>query len=123
MAVLEPVELIIEDLKEAETLTVPLFPKNEEKGTRKIKFTNKIYVERSDIKLQDEKGFYGIAPNKVIGLKYAQPVLIKEVKSEGGHVTQVIAVLDQKVMLFLFRKLSLIAILTGSQLNRLLTAR
>lgn len=119
MAVLEPVELIIEDLKEAETLTVPLFPKNEEKGTRKIKFTNKIYVERSDIKLQDEKGFYGIAPNKVIGLKYAQPVLIKEVKSEGGNVTQVIAVLDPKVMLFLCRKLSLIAILTGSPLNRL----
>ena len=40
-----------------------------------------IYVELSDIKLVDEKGFYGIAPNKVIGLKYAQPVYVKEVIS------------------------------------------
>ena len=67
-------------------LTVPLFPKNEEKGTRKIKLTKRIYVERSDIKLVDEKGFYGIAPNKVVGLKYAQPVFIKEIKVENGEV-------------------------------------
>ena len=44
MAVLDPVEMIIEDINEAEILTVPLFPKNEEKGTRKIKLTKKIYV-------------------------------------------------------------------------------
>lgn len=84
MAVLEPVLLIIEDIKEGEILTVPLFPKNEEKGTRKIKYTSEIFVERSDIKLVDEKGFYGIAPNKVVGLKYAAPVLIKEVVVENG---------------------------------------
>lgn len=59
---------------------MPLFPKNEEKGTRKIKFTSRIYVERSDIKLVDEKGFYGIAPGKIVGLKYAQTVLIKDIK-------------------------------------------
>ena len=41
MAVLDPVEMIIEDINEAEILTVPLFPKNEEKGTRKIKLTKK----------------------------------------------------------------------------------
>lgn len=90
MAVLEPVELTIVGLEDQE-LTVPLFPKNEEKGTRKIRFTSKIYVERSDIKLQDEKGFYGIAPNKIVGLKYASTIFIKEVKSENGVVTSVIA--------------------------------
>lgn len=97
MAVLEPVEMVIEDLAEAEVLTVPLFPKNEEKGTRKIKFTKTIYVELSDIKLVDEKGFYGIAPNKVIGLKYAQSVFVKEVRAENGKIKQVIAKIDEKV--------------------------
>ena len=98
MGVLEPVEMIIEDLGETEILTVPLFPKNEEKGTRKIKFTKKIFVERSDIKLVDEKGYYGIAPKKVIGLKYACPIYVNEVKTdEKGNVIQVIGKVDPKV--------------------------
>lgn len=62
-------------------MSVALFPKDEAKGSRKILFSNKIYVERSDIKLVDEKGFYGIAPNKVVGLKYGSTIFIKEVKS------------------------------------------
>jgi hypothetical protein len=37
-------------------------------------------VERSDIKLKDQKGFYGIAPQKVVGLKYTSTIFIKEVK-------------------------------------------
>lgn len=82
---------------------MPLFPKSEERGTRKIKFTPRIYVERSDVKLVDEKGFYGIAPGKVVGLKYAHTVLIKEVRSENGIVREVVAQLDPKVSHFSFR--------------------
>jgi glutaminyl-tRNA synthetase len=70
--------MIIEGIEESE-VTVPLFPKDETKGNRKIKLSKRIYVERSDIKLVDEKGFYGIAPNKIIGLKYASTFFIKEV--------------------------------------------
>ena len=54
-------------------------------------------MESSDIKLVDEKGFYGIAPNKVIGLKYAHSLFIKEVVAENGEVKKVIAQLDPKV--------------------------
>ncbi len=66
-------------------------------GTRNIKYSSKIYVERSDIKLIDEKGFYGIAPNKIVGLKYANTILIKEIKVENGKVVQVIAQIDKTV--------------------------
>ena len=76
MAVLEPVEMIIEGIEESD-ITVPLFPKDEARGNRKIRLSKKIFVERSDIKLQDEKGFYGIAPNKIIGLKYASTFFVK----------------------------------------------
>jgi hypothetical protein len=41
--------------------------------------------------LEDQKGFYGIAPQKVVGLKYASTIFIKEVKHNNGAVTQVIA--------------------------------
>jgi glutaminyl-tRNA synthetase len=97
MAVLQPVELLLEDLAEPQTLTVPLFPKQEERGARKIQFSKRIFVELSDVKLKDEKGFYGIAPNKVVGLKYAQPVLIKEIRVQNGEIKQIIAALDQNV--------------------------
>lgn len=99
MAVLEPVEMIIEGIEEGE-ITVPLFPKDETRGNRKIKLSKRIFVERSDIKLQDEKGFYGIAPNKIIGLKYASTFFIKEVVVENGEVIRVIATVDEKVHFF-----------------------
>lgn len=53
MAVLEPIEVVIENLAETEIVNVALFPKNEEKGSRKIQFSKRIYVELSDIKLVD----------------------------------------------------------------------
>jgi glutaminyl-tRNA synthetase len=106
MAVLDPVELIIEGSEE-QILNVPLFPKEEQRGSRPIKFSNRIWVERSDIKLKDQKGFYGIAPQKVVGLKYASTIFIKEVKEVDGVITQVIAEIDQTVLISLFRKRSL----------------
>ena len=54
-----------------------MFPKNEQKGKRKIRLTKVIFVDREDIRLVDEKGYYGIAPNKVVGLKYFSSIFIK----------------------------------------------
>lgn len=78
---------------------MPLFPKDETRGNRKVKLSKRIFVERSDIKLQDEKGFYGIAPNKVIGLKYASTFFVKEVVVENDQVVQIVATIDEKVKL------------------------
>lgn len=80
-------------------------------------------MERSDIKEVDEKGFYGIAPNKIVGLKYAQTVLVKEVIVENGQITKVIAELDKKVTIFLVRKAKPCLISTGSRLKKLLIAK
>ncbi len=78
---------------------MPLFPKDETRGNIKVKLSKRIFVERSDIKLQDEKGFYGIAPNKVIGLKYASTFFVKEVVVENDQVVQIVATIDEKVKL------------------------
>lgn len=94
---------------------MPLFPKEENKGSRTIKFSSRIWVERSDIKLKDQKGFYGIAPQKVVGLKYASTIFVKEVKEENGEITQVIAEIDKNVLFSLFRKLNPTLTSTGFQ--------
>jgi hypothetical protein len=47
------------------------------------------------VKAEDEKGFFGIAPNKVIGLKYVDSVFIREVKSENGVVTGIYGEIDK----------------------------
>ena len=102
---------------------MPLFPKEDNKGSRNIKFSSRIWVERSDIKLKDQKGFYGIAPQKVVGLKYASTIFVKDVKEENGMITQVIAEIDKNVPFSLFRKPSPTLTLTGLQLMNLLTVR
>ena len=40
-------------------------------------------VEKSDVRLQDSKGFFGIAPGKVIRLKYGPAVRITSVTQKG----------------------------------------
>lgn len=61
-------------------------------------------MERSDIKLEDQKGFYGIAPNKVVGLKYAAPIFIKSVNVVDGIISSVVATLDGAVYSLLIQK-------------------
>jgi len=43
MAVIDPVEMIIENVTEGD-VTVPLFPKEENRGNRKIKLSKRIFV-------------------------------------------------------------------------------
>ena len=54
-----------------------------------------MYVDREDIKLVDEKGFYGIAPNKAVGFKYFNSIYIKEVREEDGVIKSVHAEIDK----------------------------
>lgn len=66
----------IDGIEEKE-IEVPLFPKDEGKGKRFIKLTKLVYVDREDVRAEDEKTFYGIAPNKVVGLKYVDSIFVK----------------------------------------------
>lgn len=73
MVVLDPVLVTIVNVEAdyREEIKVNLFPKNPEKGSRTIVLGKQLYVERSDIRLEDHADFWGIAPNKTIGLKYS----------------------------------------------------
>lgn len=69
MVVFDPVELRIDGDLPGE-VEVPIHPKKKELGCRKIKLSKTIFIERRDVRLEDEEGYYGLAPKKRINLKY-----------------------------------------------------
>ena len=63
MMVLDPLEVVIEDLVEPMDLCVTLG-----KDERKVTLTKTVFVEKSDWRDEDEEGYYRLAPGKVVGL-------------------------------------------------------
>ncbi|KAI0397852.1 glutaminyl-tRNA synthetase-like protein [Xylariaceae sp. FL0594] len=98
MLVLDPVPVVIEGAEEME-VDVPFSPKNPEMGSHKLKFTPTVYIDRSDFREVDSKGYFRLAPNKTVGLLQA-PYPIKAVsfsKDEAsGKVTEIRAVFDKE---------------------------
>lgn len=97
MVVLEPIKVTIQDIKEGETIdiVVPNYPKEPERGSHTIKLARYIYIDRADVRLDDNKDHYGMAPNKVTGLKYAGIVMVNEVrgtvdKNGAQQITEVL---------------------------------
>ena len=54
-----------------------------------IQLSPEVFVEREDVRAADSKGFWGIAPGKIVRLKYGPFVRVQEVLSEGGNVSLV----------------------------------
>lgn len=52
-------------------LQVPDFPFDHKRGTHDVLFSNVIYIDRKDFRLDDSKDYFGLAPNKEVHLKYA----------------------------------------------------
>lgn len=65
----------------------PNFPRDPSLGSRPLPITNVVYIESSDFREVDDASFYGLAPGKTAGLRYAGYVRVTEVvKDEGGKV-------------------------------------
>lgn len=63
MMVLDPLEVVIEDLDEPMEMRVALG-----KDEREVTLTKTVFVEKSDWRDEDEEGYYRLAPGKVVGL-------------------------------------------------------
>ncbi len=90
MAVLDPLKVVIENYEgDGETLQSENLPKNEEAGTRDIKFSREIYIERSDFMENPPGKFFRLAPGKEVRLKDAYIIKCESViKDENGSVTE-----------------------------------
>ena len=68
-------------------LEAPKFPREPSLGTRVLPITSTVYVEQGDFREVDEPSFYGLAPGKTVGLRYAGYVKVTEVlRGSGGEV-------------------------------------
>ena len=92
MAVLEPVKLTLINVEPGfeEKIMAPDFPKETARGSHEIRFTRDLFVDSSDIREKDEEDFFGIAPNKIVGLKYAHVIKVVSIeKDQNGHFSEV----------------------------------
>ena len=91
-AVLHPVRLVLLNKPEDffTTIQAPLFPKDPSKGSRNLPYQKVLFVDKEDVKTQDEPKFLGFAPGKIVSLKYAEMVRCEEVVcNEAGEVVEV----------------------------------
>ena len=91
MAVLKPIKVVIENYPEGqiEELEAVNHPDDEAAGSRKIKFTRELYIERDDFMEVPEKKFFRMAPGREVRLRYAYFVTCKDVvKNAAGEVVE-----------------------------------
>ena len=86
MAVINPLKVVIYNLKENVVIDTPLFPKLKEKGgVRKVTLTKTIFIESNDFKEKvdnNKKPFFGLTPEQEVGLKYAGAIKLTEIKKD-----------------------------------------
>lgn len=95
LAVLRPLKLTVANFKGEETFSVANHPKDASKGSRTLKLTKTLYIEKTDFRMEDSKGYYGLAPGKSAMLRYAYPIKITDVKKgEDGEPCELVGEFD-----------------------------
>jgi glutaminyl-tRNA synthetase len=103
MAALDPIKVTITNFdivaaeESARVFVVLNSPTDESMGSHTIKLTSTIYIDSSDFRLEDSPQYYGLAPNKAVGLKYhGGNLCCNEVKqdAESGKVVELVCHLD-----------------------------
>lgn len=81
MSILQPLKVIITNYPkdEVEEITIPYHPRNKEMGTRKVKFSKTIYIEREDFMENPPKDYYRLTHGKEVRLKYAYIIKCEKV--------------------------------------------
>ena len=100
MAALDPVLVTLtnfddEASKSSMTFEVENSPTDASLGTHSVTLTPTLYIDASDFRKVDEKEYFGLAPNKAVGLKYHGGNLIcDEVIEEKGQIKELKCHLD-----------------------------
>uniref|UniRef100_A0A0N4Z6T3 glutamine--tRNA ligase n=1 Tax=Parastrongyloides trichosuri TaxID=131310 RepID=A0A0N4Z6T3_PARTI len=95
MVVLEPLKIVIENFSELnlnETVNVQDFPGDEsKKESHFVSVDSVIFIENSDFRFVDEKGYRRLTTTQSVGLRHLGLVLsfVKEVRNSVGKITEV----------------------------------
>lgn len=94
-AVLRPLKVVIQNYKEQEAIEVKNHPKYDAMGTRKLKLSKTVYIEKTDFRMEDSKGYYGLAPGKSAMLRYGYPIkVIDVVTNADGEASELKVEMD-----------------------------
>jgi glutaminyl-tRNA synthetase len=104
MAVLDPVRVVISNLPEnhLEMLDIPNNPRDSAMGTRKVPFSNVLYIEKSDFRTEDSKDFFRLTPGKPVGLLHVPfPVsYVRHQQDAQGNITEITVKYDNEAEKF-----------------------
>ena len=92
IAVLDPLELVIDDFPEdhVEWCEAPNHPLDPERGKRRIPFTRHLWIERGDFMETPVKGFHRLTPGATVRLRYGYVIECTGCdKDESGRVARV----------------------------------
>ncbi|HEX5999753.1 MAG TPA: glutamine--tRNA ligase/YqeY domain fusion protein [Hyphomicrobiaceae bacterium] len=91
MAVLRPLKVVIENYPEGqlEELDAINNPEDVSAGTRKIRFSRELWIERDDFMENPPKKFFRLSPGKEVRLRYGYFITCREVvKDANGEVVE-----------------------------------
>lgn len=73
MAVLDPIELIVENYPDGQTedIEIPVHPDHPEMGTRTVKFSKHLFIERDDFMAEPVKKYFRLYPDNEVRLRSA----------------------------------------------------
>jgi glutaminyl-tRNA synthetase len=97
MAVLDPLEVVIENLPEdhAESIDAVNNPGDESAGTRAVPLTRRIFIERDDFMEDPPNKFFRLGPGREVRLRYAYCITCTEVvKDADGRVVRLVCTYD-----------------------------
>jgi glutaminyl-tRNA synthetase len=90
-AVLRPLKVVLENFPEdqVEELEAVNNPEDPGAGTRTLRFSRELYIEREDFMEDPPRKFYRLAPGREVRLRYAYFITCREaVKDEAGEVVE-----------------------------------
>ncbi|XP_057339133.1 probable glutamine--tRNA ligase isoform X2 [Microplitis mediator] len=91
MVVIDPIKVTIANFKDNSPTKIDVadFPTDQAKGQHSIAFDEIVYIEASDFRELEERGFRRLTPKQPVGLKYAGVVLTLQriEKDAAGKIT------------------------------------
>lgn len=91
MVVLNPLKITITNLAAdfEESLSSINNPENHDSGSHDMSFTNELYIEHDDFRMEPEDGFFRLSPGKMVRLKNAYIIVCDEALLDGdGDVVE-----------------------------------
>lgn len=99
MLILRPLRVTLTNVdEEVKMITVPNSPKDASKGSHQVPFTRVLYIESTDFRLEDKKGYKRLAPNKEVGLLHTGGTIkcTQAITDKEGNVLELLATWDPK---------------------------